>query len=113
MPLLHPVSEPSNASKICLPALGDEIPLCIFQLMYYHSQLTRRTLKLLIDRGEIRLGGNSKLKIYGTLSCKSGKRMKIENRVFFRSEREAINEGYRPCGHCLKTKYLRWKNALA
>jgi methylphosphotriester-DNA--protein-cysteine methyltransferase len=35
--------------------------------------------------------------------------MKKENRVFFISEREAIKNGYRPCGNCLHKKYKIWK----
>jgi methylphosphotriester-DNA--protein-cysteine methyltransferase len=31
--------------------------------------------------------------------------MKKENRVFFRSEREAKQCGFRPCGHCMKLKH--------
>lgn len=69
-----------------------------------------RQLKLLIDKGEIRLGGNANLKIYGTLNCKSGKRLKVKNRVFFRDEEEAIQEGYRPCGHCMRAQYKLWKS---
>lgn len=72
----------------------------------------KRTLKSLIKKGEINLGGNKQWKIYGTLKCKSGKRMKIENRVFFSSEKEAIHLGYRPCGHCMKIKYHKWKHRL-
>ena len=64
----------------------------------------------MIAKGKITLGGNKQLKIYGTLRCKSGKRMKMENRVFFVSEKEAVTQGYRPCGHCLKSKYKKWKN---
>jgi methylphosphotriester-DNA--protein-cysteine methyltransferase len=55
------------------------------------------------------MAGNQRLKIYGTLACSSGKRMKKENRIFFKSEEEAIQAGYRPCGHCLNEKYLVWK----
>lgn len=86
--------------------------------MIHHIQLgntmfsRKRRLKSLIKLREIILAGNKQLKIYGTLHCKSGKRMKIENRVFFASEKEAINQGYRPCGHCLKSKYQKWKNGL-
>ncbi len=79
--------------------------------MYHHIELEKRKPKTLIDNGEIVLGGNKKLKIYGTLFCKSGKRMKRENRVFFSSEKEAIDEGYRPCGHCMKEKYQKWRPA--
>ena len=68
-----------------------------------------RLLKIMINSNEISLGGNLKLKIYGTLHCASGKRMKIENRVFFKNEKEAIVAGFRPCGHCMREKYLIWK----
>ena len=68
-----------------------------------------RRLKVLIDAGKVKLGGNRKLKIYGTMDCASGKRMKAENRVFFESEIEAMNAGYRPCGHCMRKQYSMWK----
>jgi hypothetical protein len=68
-----------------------------------------RKLKQLLDAQRIRFGGNIRLKIYGTMSCKSGKRMKPGNRVFFASEAEAINLGYRPCGHCMIVEYRKWK----
>jgi hypothetical protein len=68
-----------------------------------------RQLKMFIDKGEVQLAGNSKLKIYGKLNCWSGKRMKTENRVFFRSEAEAKETGYRPCGHCMREDFLLWK----
>ncbi len=68
-----------------------------------------RKLKSLIRNREIVFGGNIKLKIYGTLKCASGKRMKMENRIFFKSENEAIVAGYRPCGHCMKQEYKIWK----
>lgn len=35
--------------------------------------------------------------------------MKVENRVFFKDETEALANGYRPCGHCMKNKYAIWK----
>lgn len=63
----------------------------------------------LIRKGEITLGGYKKAKIYGLLNCSSGKRMKMENRVFFKDEKEAIAAGYRPCGNCLPEKYKEWK----
>lgn len=83
--------------------------------MLLHSELghnsfgTSRKLKRLIDANLIRLGGNKNLKIYGILSCKSGKRMNLKNRVFFENEQEAISHGYRPCGHCMREQYLEWK----
>ncbi len=63
----------------------------------------------LINENKIVFGGNISLKIYGTLQCKSGKRMKRENRIFLSSEEEAITEGYRPCVHCMREKYLKWR----
>ncbi|WP_121197209.1 Ada metal-binding domain-containing protein [Mucilaginibacter gracilis] len=32
-----------------------------------------------------------------------------KNRVFFVSEAEAIDAGYRPCGHCMRNLYAQWK----
>jgi len=67
-----------------------------------------RRLKQLISVGAIQIAGNKKLRIYGTLHCFSGKRMKKENRVFFTSEKEAIENGYRCCKHCwCKTRKAR------
>ncbi len=86
--------------------------------MLYHDAIDKgnftgkRILKSLIENGEIVFGGNKRLKIYGTLTCGSGKRMKKENRVFFSSEDEAIQYGYRPCGNCMKEKYKKWKNGI-
>jgi methylphosphotriester-DNA--protein-cysteine methyltransferase len=39
-------------------------------------------------------------KIFGCLNCKTGMRMKKENRVFFHSLEDAVMEGYRPCKNC-------------
>jgi len=36
--------------------------------------------------------------------------MKKENRVFFQSEKEAVAQGYRPCGHCMREEYKKWKH---
>jgi len=77
--------------------------------MILHSLLTITQFKQLVKTGTITLGGNKVLKIYGTLHCSSGKRMKQQNRVFFSSEEEAIAAGYRPCGHCMREKYKAWK----
>lgn len=45
-------------------------------------------------------GGYKVDKIFGTLSCKSGMRMKKENRVFFHTLEDAVKQGYRPCKNC-------------
>lgn len=78
--------------------------------MILHSEIADDHLRSQIRSAEILFGGNKKLKIYGTLRCSSGKRMKKENRIFFSSESEAIEKGYRPCGHCMKDTYKKWKN---
>lgn len=39
-------------------------------------------------------------KIFGKLDCKSGMKMKKENRVFFYNLEDAVSEGYRPCKKC-------------
>ncbi len=44
--------------------------------------------------------GYKRDKIFGRLDCKSGMRMKKENRVFFHTMEDAIREGYRPCNNC-------------
>jgi len=80
--------------------------------MKRHIEISATVLRSKIRSGKINFGGNSKLKIYGLLSCSSGKRMKPENRVFFKSEEEALENNYRPCGHCMRGKYKQWKNKL-
>ena len=76
--------------------------------MIYHVEINDNELCKKIKHKEICFGGNKKLKIYGTLNCTSGKRMKKENRVFFGCEKEAFENDYRPCGHCMKEKYKKW-----
>ncbi len=76
--------------------------------MIKHLDINDSDLRNRIKQKEICFGGNRKLKIYGTLQCKSGKRMKRENRVFFASENAAIKNDFRPCGHCMKLEYRKW-----
>ena len=76
---------------------------------FENNDTGNRQLLGLIRRHTIVLGGHRKLKIYGTLQCRSGKRMLRENRVFFTSEAEAIAASFRPCGHCMRDAYLAWK----
>jgi len=81
--------------------------------MIHHSDFNndpgRTKLLRLIRQKKILFGGNESLKIFGLLSCKSGKRMKTSNRVFFKSVEEANLLGYRPCGHCMHQEYIEWK----
>ncbi|MBI1857870.1 MAG: metal-binding protein [Candidatus Melainabacteria bacterium] len=39
-------------------------------------------------------------KIFGRLDCKSGIRMKKENRVFFHTLEDAVTQDFRPCKKC-------------
>lgn len=80
--------------------------------MTHHSEISDKDLRNKIKQLKIRFGGNRKLKIYGNLFCASGKRMKKENRVFFTSEKEALQNNYRPCGHCMKEQYQKWKDGF-
>ncbi len=70
----------------------------------------RKVLIRLYKGGKIQVAGNLRLKIYGKLTtCRSGKRMNVSNRVFFQSEQEAIEAGFRPCAHCMNRQYKIWK----
>jgi methylphosphotriester-DNA--protein-cysteine methyltransferase len=77
--------------------------------MIEHSGISPARLQSLIRSKQITMAGNRSLKIFGLLSCASGKRMKKENRVFFQSEPEAKKLGYRPCGNCMPKDYRKWK----
>jgi hypothetical protein len=60
------------------------------------------------------LGGYAPLRIYGRLDCWSAnKHLRkggyAQHRVFFADEEAAIAGGFRPCGHCLRDRYKRWK----
>jgi len=44
--------------------------------------------------------GHKKYKIFGRLDCKSGMRMKKDNRIFFHELEDAVLHGYRPCRNC-------------
>lgn len=77
-------------------------------MMIEHTKINSQHLMEKVRKKEITFGGNIRLKIYGRLTCLSGKRMKKENRVFFTSEKEAINNGFRPCGNCMKQEYQKW-----
>jgi methylphosphotriester-DNA--protein-cysteine methyltransferase len=74
----------------------------------HHTSIPAKELRAKIKRKEITMGGNRKLKIYGHLSCVSGRRMNKQTRVFFHTETEALQKGYRPCAKCLSKKYQQW-----
>lgn len=76
--------------------------------MTLHKDISDSDVRSRIKTFSIQFAGNTKLRVYGTLECKSGKRMKRENRIFFKTEDEAVKAGYRPCAHCMKDKYQQW-----
>jgi methylphosphotriester-DNA--protein-cysteine methyltransferase len=78
--------------------------------MIAHTDLSRNQLRDMLQSGQLTLAGNRKLRIYGQISCASGKRMKKENRVFFHDARQAEQEGFRPCGRCMPAGYRRWQS---
>ncbi len=77
--------------------------------MIAHTTISDAELRAKIKGKAILFGGNKKLKIYGTLNCNSGKRLKKENRVFFPTEKEALESNFRPCGNCMNEAYKKWK----
>jgi len=79
--------------------------------MINHTDISNRVVFVKIKNREFVFAGNKNLKIYGFLNCRSGKRMKRENRIFIESEQQALESDYRPCGHCMKRKYEEWKQA--
>lgn len=81
-------------------------------MVLYHKATSDQMLFVLLKNKKIKWVGNQSLKIYGKLNCKTGKRMNRENRIFFTTETEALELGYRPCGHCMKEAYKQWKNGL-
>ena len=80
--------------------------------MIEHSTMDEIQLRRMLKNGNISFGGNKNLKIYGLLSCRSGKRMKRQNRVFFKTGEEAQSLGYRPCGHCMRELYQLWNYSI-
>jgi hypothetical protein len=76
--------------------------------MLRHLDISDLDLRNKIKNRKIKLTGNSKLKIYGTLCCKSGMRIKRENRVFFIDINDAKDNKNRPCGNRMKKEYKTW-----
>ena len=58
------------------------------------------------------LGGNSKARIYGQFTCSAANAALAKgyalHRVFFADEESAIAAGYRPCGRCMRQRYVEW-----
>ena len=80
--------------------------------MIRHDDLNDQELFRSLKTRSICFAGNENLKIYGKLTCKSGRRMNKNNRVFFTTEAEALAAGFRPCGHCMNAAYKKWKDGI-
>jgi methylphosphotriester-DNA--protein-cysteine methyltransferase len=80
--------------------------------MVRHTTMNKFEVRRHIRKRIFSLAGNRRVKIYGFLHCKSGKRMRDENRIFFYSEKQALENGYRPCGHCMPIEYKKWKDGI-
>ncbi|MEP7165118.1 MAG: Ada metal-binding domain-containing protein [Ferruginibacter sp.] len=78
--------------------------------MVLHKDIPALSLRNAIRRNKISFAGNIKLKIYGKLNCRSGKRMRMGTRVFFHLEKEALQQGFRPCALCMHIEYKKWKD---
>ncbi len=64
------------------------------------------------------LGGHRRNRGYGRFDCPAALRWiakgyYVKHRVFFADEPTAIAAGYRPCGVCMKERYVLWKKARA
>ena len=82
-------------------------------MMFPHVILKDEKVRSMIRRRIIRAAANKKLKIYGRLDCRSGKKMKKQNRIFFNDREEATFLGFRPCAHCMRNEYQLWKNEIS
>lgn len=61
-----------------------------------------------------RWGGNLSTGVYGRLDCRAARQALqrggyADNRVFFATERDARQAGFRPCGVCCPKRYQAWK----
>ncbi len=79
--------------------------------MIFHRDLTDEAVRAALRRCLLLFAGHVRYKIFGRLDCRSGRRMKRNNRVFFANEADARAEGFRPCGHCMRKDYAVWKAA--
>jgi methylphosphotriester-DNA--protein-cysteine methyltransferase len=81
--------------------------------MIHHKLSTDEFIRKKIREKTILFAGNKSPKIFGLLSCNSGKKINRTNRVFFKSEKDAWKNGYRPCCHCMRSAYIVWRNLLS
>ena len=58
--------------------------------MIRHKRIDDSEVLKVIKSALIRYGGKRKQRIYGTLTCKYGKRMNRQNRVLFKTEKTPL-----------------------
>ena len=80
--------------------------------MIRHDAIDEVSLRRMIRDGRLTFAGNRRLKIFGRLDCRAGRRLARWNRVFFGSHSEAEGLAYRPCVRCLRAAYDVWKLAV-
>ena len=80
--------------------------------MIRHDHIDGAALHRMIWDGRLTFAGNRRLKIFGRLDCRAGRRLARANRVFFTSRSEAERSGYRPCARCLPAAYDVWKSTV-
>ncbi len=63
------------------------------------------------------LGGHRRRRVYGRLDCPTALSLirrgmfRVDQRVFFATEADAVAAGYRPCGSCLRDGYREWRQS--
>ena len=80
--------------------------------MIRHDMIDEAALHRMIRDGRLTFAGNRRLKIFGRLDCRAGRRLARRNRVFFANRSEAEGLGYRPCARCVRAGYDVWKSAV-
>lgn len=105
-----------NQNKLVMEKLKLIIDSFEKDIQTKHYFLTDSDNKQYLSEEKGTLGGHWKLKIYGELNCKSANRyidkgQYVRNRVFFKSESDAVSAGYRPCEVCKREEYELWKKS--
>lgn len=68
------------------------IVLLLFNGVYSENQIA--------PANEYKYVGNIKSKKYHKLNCRSAKKLKSKNRIYFKDKAEAEKQGYTPCKVC-------------
>ena len=71
--------------------------ILLFILILIHGAYSENQT---VPATEYKYVGNVKTKKYHKLTCKSAKKMKPKNCIYFKSKEEAEKQGYAPCKVC-------------